>query len=235
MNQSNKNSLLISINQLIAGIGKHFATASMAVANQTYTGTQLVAVLQSLADLITATIASNATWQNDVAAEKKAFASSDEFLSSLQQAVYAAYGNSVATLADFGLKPRTRQVPSTSGEGGCGSEGPRERKKRGVRWARTRRRRSRRRPARPGPRPRPRQRSRPRSEHVVGESGSLRRWSMAEGPRSFRLAAEALRAPWGPSSGPAWSAASRARSRAASTASAEEHPGSPSSRRSRPP
>jgi|ERR1700722_6720112 hypothetical protein len=88
MNQSNKNSLLISINQLIAGIGKHFATASMTVANQTYTGTQLVAVLQSLADLITATIASNATWQNDVAAEKKAFASSDEFLSSLQQAVY---------------------------------------------------------------------------------------------------------------------------------------------------
>jgi hypothetical protein len=117
MNQSNKNSLLISINQLIAGIGKHFATASMTVANQTYTGTQLVAVLQSLADLITATIASNATWQNDVTAEKKAFASSDEFLSSLQQAVYAAYGNSVATLADFGLKPRTRQVPSTSGEG----------------------------------------------------------------------------------------------------------------------
>jgi hypothetical protein len=123
MNQSNKKSLLMSINQLIAGIGKHFATASMTIANQTYTGTQLVAVLQPLADLITATIASRATWQNDVAAEKKAFASADEFLSSLQQAVYAAYGNSVATLADFGLAPRTRQAPSAAVKAAAAAKG----------------------------------------------------------------------------------------------------------------
>jgi len=110
MNQSNKKLLLVSINQLIAGIQKHFTTASVIVANQTYTSSQLVAVLQPLADAISATTASRAEWLSDSAAEEKALASADEFLSGLQQAVYAAYGNAVATLADFGLKPHVRPV-----------------------------------------------------------------------------------------------------------------------------
>jgi hypothetical protein len=112
MKQSNKKALIMSIDQLIAGIQKHIATASMIVANGTYTGAQLVAVLQPLADLVSATTAARAAWQSDVAAEKKAFAQADEFLSLLHQAIYAAYGNAVATLADFGLPPRTRKVPN---------------------------------------------------------------------------------------------------------------------------
>jgi hypothetical protein len=114
MNHPTKKSLLMSINQLIAGIQKHFASATLVVANQTYTGAQLVAVLQPLADAIAATVASKAAYANDVAAEKKAFAQADEFLSSLTQAVYAAYGNAVASLADFGLAPRKRTAPSAA-------------------------------------------------------------------------------------------------------------------------
>ena len=114
MKKQNKKLLLMSISQLIAGIQKHFTTASVIVANQTYTGTQLVAVLQPLADLIAVTTASRAAWLSDSAAEVKALAQANEFLSSLQQAVYAAYGNAVATLADFGLPPRTRKAPTAA-------------------------------------------------------------------------------------------------------------------------
>jgi hypothetical protein len=114
MNKSNKTLLLVSINQLIAGIQKHSSSASVVVANQTYTGPQLVSVLQPLADAVSATTASRAAWLSDAAAEEKALASASEFLSSLQQAVYAAYGNAVATLADFGLKPHTRTEPSAA-------------------------------------------------------------------------------------------------------------------------
>jgi hypothetical protein len=114
MKNTDKESLLMSINLLIAGIQKHFSSATLIVANQTYTGPQLVAVLQPLADAITATVASKATYQSDVAAEKKAFAQADEFLSSLTLAVYAAYGNAVASLADFGLAPRKRTAPSAA-------------------------------------------------------------------------------------------------------------------------
>jgi ABC-type transporter Mla subunit MlaD len=114
MKTSNKKLFLMSITQLIAGIQKHFASASVIVANQTYTGPQLVAVLQPLADLVSATTASRAAWQSDSAAETKAIAQANEFLSSLQQAVYAAYGNAVATLADFGLPPHKRTAPTAA-------------------------------------------------------------------------------------------------------------------------
>jgi len=110
--KTSKKSLLMSIQELIAGIEKHFASASLIVANQAYTGTQLVAVLQPLADALSATTASKAAWQSDVAAERKAFTQADEFLALLHQAIYAAYGNAVASLADFGLAPRTRTTPT---------------------------------------------------------------------------------------------------------------------------
>ncbi len=114
MQNKNKKTLLISLIDLIAGINKHYATGSLTLASKTYTGPELVAVLQPLADLLSASAASRAAWLKDVHDEEQAFAQAHELLVSLNQALYASYGNAADTLADFGLPPRTRRAPSAA-------------------------------------------------------------------------------------------------------------------------
>jgi len=126
-----KNSQLQAIQQLIAGIQKRLTSGSLVLVSKTYTGPQLVAVLQPLADALAVSIANRAVFRKSVADEKAAFAEAHAFLTVLHQAIYVSYGNAADALADFGLAPLTRHAPTAAVKAAAAAKARATRKARG--------------------------------------------------------------------------------------------------------
>ncbi len=114
MGEPSKKVLLTSLNLLIAGIEKRFASSSLMVAGQSYTGATLVSALQPLVDALSGSATAKAAYQKAIADERQVFAQAESFVTCLHQAIYASFGQAADALADFGLAPHTRRVPSVA-------------------------------------------------------------------------------------------------------------------------
>jgi hypothetical protein len=92
---------------LIDGLKKHEqALASLFIDGVSAKTADIVAVLQARGDAAKRTLATRATWQEAVLAERNERAKSKTLVSGLRQALKVAFANSPEALADFGLSPR---------------------------------------------------------------------------------------------------------------------------------
>jgi hypothetical protein len=104
-----KSSELADDQKLIAGIQKHFASASVLLNGTTYTGASLVTSVQARVTVVNATLAARATWQAAVKAEEAELESSQPLLNALRKALFTMFSN-IDDLADFGLVPHKKPV-----------------------------------------------------------------------------------------------------------------------------
>lgn len=111
---SQKGNVAAVAQKLAAGIQKHFAaTASIVVAEGTFTPAQIAAELEKLATLRSAVEAAKALLKGAISDETKQMPELRAFYSAVIGYVRAAYGSSPAILADFGLAPKkARKAPS---------------------------------------------------------------------------------------------------------------------------
>ncbi len=116
INKQNKADRVSFAKQLIAGTGKHFTDGSqqIPVGGVQRTVSAVTQLLQSYVDLRAAVIASQATTQSKVEAEREQgpslLAVIDEFVAFLR----FTYGKQPEVLADFGLAPSRAPAPQTA-------------------------------------------------------------------------------------------------------------------------
>jgi hypothetical protein len=115
MNEStNKGTTAATAKQLIAGVQKHFSTASsLAFGSGTYTPAQITASLQTLVDLRSAVDDAKTTAKARIAEESAQAPPLRRQMSALSAFVRATFSESPDVLADFGLKPRKARTPMT--------------------------------------------------------------------------------------------------------------------------
>ncbi len=96
---------------LISGLVQH-ATAipSMVLSGAFQTTTDLVATLQARVDSAQAVHSTRAAWLAALQAEQDERERTRTYVAGLRQALIAAFGEQVDTLADFGLTARARHV-----------------------------------------------------------------------------------------------------------------------------
>jgi hypothetical protein len=93
---------------LITGIKLHFSSTKVLVAGQSCSMAALVAPLTQRVTSGNAVIAQRAALQAATNTDNETVASSSAFVSATVEAVYVAFGNDAAALADFGLLPRKK-------------------------------------------------------------------------------------------------------------------------------
>ena len=96
---------------LINGFTKHPATTPLTLASQTYTISQIAAVLQSLVSSGTSVLTTRTAWHDAVLDNRKVGAQYASFMTDLRAILEAMYSNSSSTLADFGMTPRKARAP----------------------------------------------------------------------------------------------------------------------------
>jgi len=96
---------------LINGFTKHATNISLTLASQTYTTSQIAAVLQSLVSSGTSVLTTRTAWHDAVLDNRKVGAQYASFMTDLRAILEAMYSNSSSTLADFGMTPRKARAP----------------------------------------------------------------------------------------------------------------------------
>ena len=100
--------------QLLAGVKKHFPTASsLTFGSATFTPAQTEAFLQTLIGLRTAVDDAKSATKAKIVAEAAQAPSLRSQMAALVAYVKATFGNSPDALADFGLKPKKTAAPLT--------------------------------------------------------------------------------------------------------------------------
>jgi len=108
-----KQSKVTKVEAMVAGIQKYFDSATtLLLDNQNMNKVALVALLQAYVTAVTAVAAVKAQLASAVRTQDTADASIQTVLTALTSYVRGLYGNEPAILADFGLKPLTRQKPT---------------------------------------------------------------------------------------------------------------------------
>jgi hypothetical protein len=109
-----KNKAASRAEQLAAGIQKHFGTGgSLVVAGTPLTPAEVLASMQTLADLRAAVSDAKAALQAKVAAEEAQAPALRRRMTAFVAYVRATLGNAPDVLADFGLKPTKTPEPLT--------------------------------------------------------------------------------------------------------------------------
>jgi hypothetical protein len=112
--RTSKNTDVTLAKQLVAGVTKHFSTAStLAFGNGSFTPAQVEASLQTLINLRTAVDEAQAVAKAKIVAEAAQAPSLRSQMAALVAFVKATFGASPDALADFGLKPRKARTPLT--------------------------------------------------------------------------------------------------------------------------
>jgi hypothetical protein len=107
----NRNDQSTAERALVAGLIEHApAVPSLLIAGAWITNRDMVARVQAQLDTAQLAQSTRATWMAAVQAERVERARTKKFVSSLRQALLAAFGEQVDTLADFGLTPHKQHV-----------------------------------------------------------------------------------------------------------------------------
>jgi len=111
--KTNKDKLINSLRQAMAGIKKHFASSPAIVLDgASTTPSAVTAIFQAAIDAIDGATVAEKAFHDAVAAQNKAIASARATLAALAKLVKSQLGSSAAILGDFGIPVPTRQVPT---------------------------------------------------------------------------------------------------------------------------
>ena len=103
-----KQDLLARDQGLIVGFPKRLASAQILVDGTTYTASSAVALLQSRVAAVTLVVTQKAAYQAAVKAADVAVSTTAATVSGLVEAIYVAFGDDPAALADFNLPARKK-------------------------------------------------------------------------------------------------------------------------------
>jgi hypothetical protein len=106
--RNSKGTKMAANQRLIGGVVKHLGKTTAVLAGASYTTKEIVQEVQAGIDAAQAVETAKAAYAGAVKAERDQNESSQELVSSLVSFIYAMYGTSPQTLADFGLAPRKR-------------------------------------------------------------------------------------------------------------------------------
>ncbi|MGH7435879.1 MAG: hypothetical protein ACRENE_09410 [Polyangiaceae bacterium] len=114
MSTSNKSSRInnqAADQKLIDGFTKHAANlTSMVIGNTTIKATDVVAVLQGRLATASTVLATRATWQSAVKADRDERAKTKPYVDGVKQALQVVFSGSIDGLGDFGLTARKPRV-----------------------------------------------------------------------------------------------------------------------------
>jgi len=111
-----KAAALAAVQALIAGTQKHFPSGSFTLGNTPYTTASLVALLQSVADAMTAVTGAQLATKHALSTEQGVKTQAGPVIQVYERFLQATFANTVPILADFGLAPRKEPAPKTSEE-----------------------------------------------------------------------------------------------------------------------
>ena len=111
-----KQDLLARDQGLIVGFPKRLASAQILVDGTTYTASSAVALLQSRVAAVTLVVTQKAAYQAAVKAADVAVSTTAATVSGLVEAIYVAFGDDPAALADFNLPVRKKPGALTPAE-----------------------------------------------------------------------------------------------------------------------
>ena len=106
-----KADIVAEVQALIAGTGKHFANATVAFGNTTFTAASLVQLLQSLVTAITDANAAQLAATDAVATKSVVMAKVIPVVQGYRRFIRATFASASQTLADFGLEPPKARAP----------------------------------------------------------------------------------------------------------------------------
>jgi hypothetical protein len=110
---SSKANVIVEIQQMIAGLQKHFAGATIMLGGVSITVSDLIAELTSFLAQLTAVSTTRNAWQQQVQLARTAEVSRiDPLRAQLASYMDATFGETSSVLTDFGLKPRKKPVRS---------------------------------------------------------------------------------------------------------------------------
>jgi hypothetical protein len=98
--------LIGSLGELIAGVQKHPPSGVMMIGGTNYTMAEIVSLIQSIINALSAVVAARQTYQDAVKASETIVEDNRAFVSDFKQSVKVQYGQAAAILGDFGLTPR---------------------------------------------------------------------------------------------------------------------------------
>jgi hypothetical protein len=111
--KNNKDSIVNSLRQAIAGVKKHFASSPAIVLDGASTTPDAVtALFQTAIDAIDRSTVAEKAFHDAVAAQNEAVATARVTFAALTQLVKSQLGSTAAILGDFGIPVPTRQVPT---------------------------------------------------------------------------------------------------------------------------
>ena len=105
---ASKQGLLARDQQLLTGFPKRLAGVSILVNGTTYTAASAVAMFQARVTVATAVVTTKAAYQAAVKAADAEEIATAATVSGLVEAIYVAFGDDPAALADLGLVPRKK-------------------------------------------------------------------------------------------------------------------------------
>jgi hypothetical protein len=100
--------------QLISGIQKNSPNIVLALASQTYTAPQIVALLETLLAASSLVVSSKTGWHDAVTANAKLEVQYAPLVAELKTIIQAMYSNAETTLTQFGLTPKKARPPLTT-------------------------------------------------------------------------------------------------------------------------
>jgi hypothetical protein len=109
--------------QLKAGADKHFTSGSIMLVGTAFTQAEITAKLQQVVDLRAEVNMSKAQTKAKVASEESTMPALRTFMSALVSYVKGAYRGSPDTLADFGIAPKQRTLPTIEAKAGAVAKG----------------------------------------------------------------------------------------------------------------
>jgi hypothetical protein len=112
--KSNSSAQIVALQQLIAGINKHFPkSAKLTLGSQVVTPAQLVATLQGLIDALGVVSTTAGAWHTAVQQLNAARAAAKPLRVALHWMLLAMFTDA-QTLSDFGIVPHQRRAPTVA-------------------------------------------------------------------------------------------------------------------------
>jgi hypothetical protein len=99
-------SIIFDLQKLIAGLQEHPPPAGLVIGSRPYTTAQAIAIIQGLIDKLRAAVAARNAYKNAITESEAEIKTTQPFLRDLRHSLQITYGDSSATLGDFGLVPR---------------------------------------------------------------------------------------------------------------------------------
>jgi hypothetical protein len=106
MNTDNRTSFIALLNDLVSGIQKNQPNGSFSLGGTTFTASQVVDFLQSIVDANVALQSAHGEFLDASSAFQALVIKYQPLVTDLKQSLQIQAGDSVAVLADYGLKPR---------------------------------------------------------------------------------------------------------------------------------